>query len=217
MWKCVWCVVLTFFSWKCSGRNVSGISCSGLTICGWTCCRKPSSTPLNVNFFILFIWFDFVFYFRILVFLPFFSSLCILLNGQNFLWVCSRYLYLFDFKLYFPFFCVIWFKKSLFWKIKWNESFCFSCVWRSFCCGNAIVVGENGIQLIIGVVNWNYVWFFRFIPFCFGFQFNCDRGVFTICFNWFKFGSKVVRNECHKLTEHVNQKKICWTQQKTQY
>lgn len=43
---------LTFFNWKCSGRNVSGISCSGLTICGCTCCRKPSRTPLNVNFFI---------------------------------------------------------------------------------------------------------------------------------------------------------------------
>lgn len=58
------CCALTFFSWKCSGRNVSGISCSGLTICGWTCCRKPSSTPLNVNFFILFLLFVFYFWFR---------------------------------------------------------------------------------------------------------------------------------------------------------
>lgn len=59
---------LTFLSWKCSGRNVSGISCSGLTICGCTCCRKPSRTPLNVNFFIfdfgfcLTRWFAFEFY-----------------------------------------------------------------------------------------------------------------------------------------------------------
>lgn len=52
-------MLLTLCSWKWSGRNVSGISCSGLTICGWTCCRKPSSTPLNVNFLIVLSLYDY--------------------------------------------------------------------------------------------------------------------------------------------------------------
>lgn len=45
-------ISLTFRSWKCSARNVSGISCSTFACC-CTVCRNPSKTPLNVNFFIL--------------------------------------------------------------------------------------------------------------------------------------------------------------------
>lgn len=91
---------LTFFSWKCSGRNVSGISCSGLTICGWTCCRKPSSTPLNVNFFILFS-----------------LGLCFLYFGFSFflcVCLCVNFLFLF----YFSFFYVsnlLSFKQAILW------------------------------------------------------------------------------------------------------
>lgn len=43
---------LTFFIWKWSGRRVSWISCSVPRGAACTELRNPSSTPLNVNFFI---------------------------------------------------------------------------------------------------------------------------------------------------------------------